>query len=158
MHHLSGNGINKKTHRIRCRCVFLFLEVQRSFPFLHPTHLRRSISTFISTRHSSLVSLFFDGGQQLVLGGHYFIQFSLQLLIVGYSMFSEEIQRLGRLFQIVDFGPMCKASALLGFQVILNINEQVYLFIDSLWLSGWTGRSGNPGGNGLLCVIDAQRV
>ena len=46
-------------------------------------------------------------------------------------MFSEEVERLGRLFEIVDFRPMCKASALLGFQVILYINEQEMCIRDS---------------------------
>lgn len=81
--------------------------------------------------------LIFDGGQQSVLGSYHLIPFSLQLLIVGDTMFYEEIERLGCLFEIVDFRPMCKANALLGFQVVLNINEQVYLFVSGLWLSGW---------------------
>ena len=71
-------------------------------------------------------------------------------------MFSEEVERLGRLFEIVDFRPMCKASALLGFQVILYINEQVYLFVGGLWLSGWAWGASNPGGNGFLGVVNSQ--
>ena len=71
-------------------------------------------------------------------------------------MFRQKIKRLGSLFEIVDFRPMCKAGALLGFQVILYVNEQIYFFVGGLWLSGWAWSASNLGGNGFLGVVNSQ--
>ena len=77
--------------------------------------------------------------------------------MVGDTVFSEEIERLGRLFELVDFRPMCKVETLLGFQVILHINEHIYLFVSGLWLFGWARGASNPGGNCFLSIVHTQR-
>lgn len=71
-------------------------------------------------------------------------------------MFGQEIHGLGGLFQIVQFRPMGEACALLRLDVVLNINEQADLSVLLFRLAGRSGSSGDPGGDGVLCVVHTQ--
>lgn len=71
-------------------------------------------------------------------------------------MFCEEVESFGSLFEVVDFRPMCKAGAFLGFQIVLNVYEQIYFLAGRFRLPGWAGRSGDPCSNGFLRIIDTQ--
>ena len=51
---------------------------------------------------------------------------------------------------------MGKAGALLGFDVVLYVNEQADLLTGYFRLSGRTGSSGNPGSNSFLRIINPQ--
>ena len=51
---------------------------------------------------------------------------------------------------------MLVAGALLGFDVVLDVNEQAGLPGALLRLAGWAGSSGDPGGQCLLGVVGAQ--
>lgn len=71
-------------------------------------------------------------------------------------MFGEKIHSGRRPFQILNGRPPLVSGALLGFDIVLNINEQADLTAALLGLSGWPGASGNPGGNGFFRIIGAQ--
>jgi hypothetical protein len=51
---------------------------------------------------------------------------------------------------------MSETGALLGFDIVLNINEQVNSPVIPFRLSGWAGPSGNPSGNCFLRIIGAR--
>ena len=79
-----------------------------------------------------------------------------QFLIAGDPMFSQEVQRFRRPLQILDSRPMLVAGALLGFEIVLDVDEQAGLPGALLRLAGGAGPSGHLGGQGLLGIIGAQ--
>ena len=91
-----------------------------------------------------------DGG-----GGNGVAPF-LQFLIATDTVFSEEVHGGGCPFQILNGGPPLVSGALLGFDVVLNVNEQADRPTALLGLSGGTGASGNAGDNGFFRVIGTQ--
>ena len=79
-----------------------------------------------------------------------------QLLITGDTMFGQEVQRFSSPFQILDGRPVFVAGALLGFEIVLDVDEQAGLPGALLRLAGGPGPSGDPGGQGLLGVVGTQ--
>ena len=79
-----------------------------------------------------------------------------QLLIAGDPMFGQEVQCFSGPLQILDGRPVFVAGALLGFEIVLDVDEQAGLPGALLRLAGGPGPSGNPGGQGLLGVVGAQ--
>ena len=79
-----------------------------------------------------------------------------QLLITGDPMFGQEVQRFGGPLQILDGRPVLVTGALLGFEIVLDVDEQAGLPGALLRLAGGPGTSGDPGGQGLLGIISAQ--
>ena len=71
-------------------------------------------------------------------------------------MFGEKVHGGGRPFQILNGRPPLVSGALLGLDIVLNVNEQADLPAALLGLSGGTGASGNAGDNGFFRVIGAQ--
>ena len=71
-------------------------------------------------------------------------------------MFGEKVHGGGRPFQILNGRPPLVSGALLGLDVVLNVNEQADLPAALLGLFGGPGSSGNAGGNGFFRVIGAQ--
>ena len=51
---------------------------------------------------------------------------------------------------------MGEPGALLGFEIVLDINEQVDPSVALLRPPGWPGAPGDPGGDGFLRVVHAQ--
>ena len=95
-----------------------------------------------------------DGAHPLELPGGG--QMPFQFLIAADPMFRQVVHGLSRLFQIIQLRPVRKTGTLLCFDIILNINEQADPPVTLLRLFGWTGASGDPGGNGFLRVIRVQ--
>ena len=60
--------------------------------------------------------------------------------------------------QILNSRPPMVSGVLLGFDIILNINEQTGTTVTLFQLSGWAQASGDPGGYGFLRVIGAQSL
>mgnify|MGYP007020501102 CR=1 FL=1 len=79
-----------------------------------------------------------------------------QLVIAGDPMFGQKVQRFSGPFQILDGRPVLVTGALLGFEIVLDVDEQAGLPGALLWLAGGPGPSGDPGGQGLLGIIGAQ--
>ena len=79
-----------------------------------------------------------------------------QILQTSDAMFRQEVQRFRRPLQVLNGRPMLVAGALLGFDVVLDVDEQAGLPGALLRLAGWTGPAGDPGGQGLLGVVGAQ--
>ena len=71
-------------------------------------------------------------------------------------MFGQEVQRFSGPFQVLDSRPVFVAGALLGFEIVLDVDEQAGLPGALLGLAGGPGPSGNPGGQCLLGIISAQ--
>ena len=71
-------------------------------------------------------------------------------------MFGEEVHGGGRPFQIFNGRPPLISGALLGLDVVLNVNEQADLPAGLLGLSGGPGASSDAGGNSFFRVIGAQ--
>lgn len=71
-------------------------------------------------------------------------------------MFRQEVQRFRRSLQVLNGRPMLVAGALLGFDVVLDVDEQAGLPGALLRLAGGAGPSGDPSGQGLLGVVGAQ--
>lgn len=79
-----------------------------------------------------------------------------QLLIAGDPMFGQVVQRFRGPFQVLDGRPVLVADALLGFEIVLDVDEQAGLPGALLRLAGGPGPTGDPGGQGLLGVVGAQ--
>src|SRR5699024_10507348 len=79
-----------------------------------------------------------------------------QFLITADAVFGEKVHSSGRPFQILNGCPPLVSGALLGLDVVLNVNEQADLLVALLGLSGGPGASGNAGANGFFRVIVAQ--
>ena len=79
-----------------------------------------------------------------------------QFLIAADAVFGEKVHSGGRTFQILNGRPPLVSGALLGLDVILNVNKQADLPAALLGLSGGLGASGNAGDNGFFRVIGAQ--
>ena len=79
-----------------------------------------------------------------------------QLLIAGDPMFGQEVQRFSGPFQILDGRPVLVTGALLGFEIVLDVDEQAGLPGALPGLVGGAGPSGDPGGQDLLGVVGAQ--
>ena len=71
-------------------------------------------------------------------------------------MFGEKVHGGGRPFQILNGRPPLVSGALLGLDIVLNVNEQADLPVALPRLSGGSGASGDPGCNSFFRVIDAQ--
>ena len=71
-------------------------------------------------------------------------------------MFGEKVYGGGRPFQILNGRPPLVSGALLGLDVVLNVNEQADLPVALPGLPGGAGPSGDPGDNGFFRVIGAQ--
>ena len=71
-------------------------------------------------------------------------------------MFGEKVHGGGRTFQILNGRPPLVSGALLGLDIVLNVNEQADLPAALPGLSGGAGASDNPGDNGFFCIIGAQ--
>lgn len=80
-----------------------------------------------------------------------------QFLIAGDPMFGQEVQRFCGLLQILDGCPVFVASALLNFEIVLDVDEQAGLPGALLRLAGGLGSSGNPGNKGFFGVVNPQR-
>ena len=79
-----------------------------------------------------------------------------QLLIAADAVFGKKVHGGGRSFQILNGCPPLVSGALLGLDIVLNINEQADLPIALPGLPGGPGASGDPGGNGFFRVIGTQ--
>ena len=79
-----------------------------------------------------------------------------QLLQTSNSMFSQEVQCFSGPLQILDGRPVFVAGALLGFEIVLDVDEQAGLPGALLRLAGGAGPSRNSGGQCLLGVVGAQ--
>ena len=79
-----------------------------------------------------------------------------QFLIAANAVFGEKVHGGGCPFQILNGRPPLVSSALLGLDIVLNVNEQADLPAALLGLSGGAGASGNAGDNGFFRVIGAQ--
>ena len=79
-----------------------------------------------------------------------------QLLIAGDPMFGQEVQCFSGSLQILDGRPVFVAGALLGFEIVLDVDEQAGLPGALLRLAGGPGPSSDPGGQSLLGVVSAQ--
>ena len=79
-----------------------------------------------------------------------------QVLQTSDAMLRQEVQSFRRPLQILDSRPMLVAGALLGFEIVLDVDEQAGLPGALLGLVGGAGPSGDPGGQGLLGVVGAQ--
>ena len=71
-------------------------------------------------------------------------------------MFGEKVHGGGRPFQILNGRPPLVSGALLGLDIVLNVNEQADLPAALPGLFGGPGASGNAGDNGFFRVIGAQ--
>ena len=71
-------------------------------------------------------------------------------------MFGEKVHGGGRPFQILNGRPPLVSGALLGLDIVLNINEQADFPAAMPGLSGGPGTSGNAGDNGFFRVIGTQ--
>ena len=71
-------------------------------------------------------------------------------------MFGEKVHGGGRPFQILNGRPPLVSGALLGLDIVLNVNEQTDLPAALPGLSGGAGASGDPGDNGFFRVIGTQ--
>ena len=71
-------------------------------------------------------------------------------------MLRQEVQRFRRPLQVLDGCPMLVTGALLGLDIVLDVDEQAGLPGALLRLAGGAGPAGDPGGQGLLCVVGAQ--
>ena len=79
-----------------------------------------------------------------------------QILHTSDAMFRQEVQCFRRPFQIFNGRPVFVAGALLGFEIVLDVDEQAGLPGALLRLAGGPGPSSDPGGQGLLGVVGAQ--
>ena len=79
-----------------------------------------------------------------------------QFLIAADAMFGEKVHGGSCPFQIFNGRPPLVSGALLGLDVVLNVNEQVDLSAALPGLLGGTGASGNAGDNGFFRVVGAQ--
>ena len=95
---------------------------------------------------------FLDGGKGSVPGIRQRGQFTFQFFIGADTMLRNEVDRLGSLFQILQLRSMLEPGALLA----LDIHEQPDLIVTLFRLPGRAGASGDPGGNGFLCIVNAQ--
>ena len=71
-------------------------------------------------------------------------------------MFGEKVHGGGRPFQILNGRPPLITGALLGLDIVLNVNDQTDLPTMLSELSGRTRDSGDAGDNGFFRVIGAQ--
>lgn len=71
-------------------------------------------------------------------------------------MFGKKVHGGSRSFQILNSCPPLVSGALLGLDIVLNVNEQTDLSAALLGLSGWSGASDDSGDNGFFRVIGAQ--
>ena len=71
-------------------------------------------------------------------------------------MFGKKVHGGGCPFQILNGRPPLVSGALLGLDIVLNVNEQADLPAALPGLSGGPGTSGNAGDNGFFRVIGAQ--
>ena len=71
-------------------------------------------------------------------------------------MLCQEVQRFRCPLQVLDGCPMFVAGTLLGFDIVLDVDEQAGLSGALLRLAGGPGPSGDPGGQGLLGVVGTQ--
>lgn len=89
-------------------------------------------------------------------GGRHPVATLGQLLIAGDPVFGQEVQCFSGPLQILDGRPVFVAGALLGFEIVLDVNEQAGLPGTLLGLAGWPGPSDDPGGQCLIGIISAQ--
>ena len=68
-----------------------------------------------------------------------------QFLIATDAVFGEKVHGGGRPFQILNGCPPLVSGALLGLDVVLNVNKQADLPVALPGLSGGAGASGDPG-------------
>ena len=71
-------------------------------------------------------------------------------------MFGKKVHGGSRSFQILNGRPPLVSGALLGLDVVLNVNKQADFPIALPGLPGGPGASGDPGSNGFFRVIGAQ--
>ena len=71
-------------------------------------------------------------------------------------MFGQVVQRFRGPFQVLGGRRIIKKDALLGFEIVLDVDEQAGLPGALLRLAGGPGPTGDPGGQGLLGVVGAQ--
>ena len=71
-------------------------------------------------------------------------------------MLRQEVQRFRCPYQVLDGCPMFVAGALLGFDVVLDVDEQTGAPGALLRLAGGAGPSDNPSGQGFLGIVSAQ--
>lgn len=97
-----------------------------------------------------------DGGMRSIPLFRHDGQSLFQFFIAADPMLRQEVHGSGGLFQVVQLRPMREPGALLGFDIVLDINEQTDFSILLLRLPGRSGASGDPGGNGFLRVVRTQ--
>ena len=95
---------------------------------------------------------FLDGCKGSVPGVCQSGQFTFQFLVAVDPMLCNEVDSLGRLFQILQLRPMLEPGTLFA----LDIYEQPDTVITQLRLPGRTGASGNPGSDCFLRIVDTQ--
>ena len=79
-----------------------------------------------------------------------------QFLIAADTMLRQKVGGIRNTFQIFDGRPAAIARALLCLDIILNVDEQADSSVTLLRLSGRSGASGDPGGDGFFRVVYAQ--
>ena len=90
-------------------------------------------------------------------GGGCRLAASRQFLHAADAMFRQEIGGLGHAFQVFHRRPSAVSGALLGLDVILDVDEQPGLSAALLRLSGRVDASGNSGGQGFFGIVHTQR-
>ena len=105
-------------------------------------------------RHPAFCVL--DGGMSGIPPLRQAGQSAFQFSIAVNAVLHQEVHGPGGLFQIVQLRPMREPGALLCLDVVLNVNEQADPSVMLLRLPGWSGASGDPGGDGFLRVVHAQ--
>ena len=99
----------------------------------------------------------FEGRSRLVVGRADLRDLAFQLGILLYAMLGKEVDCLCGLLQILELRPTCIARALLGLDVVLQVDPQG----DTLALpvrASVHGQPLDPAGDGFLGVVLAQRL
>ena len=79
-----------------------------------------------------------------------------QFLIAGDPMFGQEVQCFSGPLQILDGCPMFVSGTLLGFDIVLDVDEQAGPPGALFRLAGRVWPAGDPGSQGLLGVVGTQ--
>lgn len=86
----------------------------------------------------------FDGGKGGVPFPRHGGEVAFPLPVTVDLVFHQKVHGSGSLFQIVQFRPVREAGALLGFQIVLQVNEQADPSVALFWLPGGCRRRWRP--------------
>ena len=99
----------------------------------------------------------FEGRSRLVVGRADLNNLAFQLGILLYAMLGKKVHCLCGLLQILEFRPTCIARALLGLDVVLQVDPQGDTLVLPVWASVHS-QPLDPAGDGFLGVVLAQRL